>query len=142
MMDDFFSDEGFNSTVWGPSAWALIHIVAANVPLRPTAREAVAYHTFFKTLATVLPCSTCRREYKKLICCGATRLSAGMFQHHKRDPPGGARVRVFEWTIRLHDAVNRRKGVSWTSEPGFWARTYARLRRKKTLRLPRMKHTK
>ena len=63
----FLSPNGFAPELWGPGIWLVMTLAAANYPLRPTARDAAHYYTFFDNLQHILPCGTCRAEYRKMI---------------------------------------------------------------------------
>lgn len=55
--------DGMQTRVWGPMAWGFLHSVAHNYD--PS--KSKAYDSFFRSLAGVLPCKTCRENYQKLI---------------------------------------------------------------------------
>lgn len=114
------SREGFNTKHWGKCAWRLIHVSAANYPVHPTPRQRKAYADFFRSLMTVLPCKVCRCHYTRAICGGAHRMQPKHF---------ASRQALFEWTVRLHDAVARRLGQRTRPDAvAYWSRFYEKLR--------------
>jgi hypothetical protein len=58
-------NNGFISTVWGPALWLVLHCTALNYPLRPTAKDRRHYKLWFEGLGHVLPCGTCRTNFKE-----------------------------------------------------------------------------
>lgn len=62
---DYISGDGFLTSVWGPSAWHLLHIISFNYPINPTAQDKANYRDFVLSLQNVLPCGKCRANLKK-----------------------------------------------------------------------------
>lgn len=54
-----------NPSIWGPSGWIFLENVAKGFPKNPTIIEKHNYKVFFTSLTNILPCSTCRQNYKK-----------------------------------------------------------------------------
>lgn len=63
--DDFHSNNGIMTTIWGPPTWHLLHCISFNYPVEPTAEEKKQYYTFVKQLRHVLPCGKCRKNLVK-----------------------------------------------------------------------------
>lgn len=59
--------EGISPLLWGPSAWHLLHSIAATYPNKPTELDIKRYYTFIISFAYVLPCPTCREHFKKTL---------------------------------------------------------------------------
>ena len=61
-MTDIFSQEDFNSNdgmltyVWGPPLWHSLHTISFNYPVKPTEKNKEDYMNYFKSLGKVLPC--------------------------------------------------------------------------------------
>lgn len=127
----FLSPNGFPPRLWGPLCWKFSHLVTANYPLRPSARDADAYYTYFQSLCSILPCKECRKEFCKIVrsSTDTLRLTKSIFTQKKGDPPGTARKRLFTWFVRVHAKVNRRLKKSYPRDPQFWATVYASKRR-------------
>ena len=108
-------------------------LAAANYPLRPTSRDAAHYYTFFDNLQYILPCGSCRAEYRKMILGRvdpSLKLTLDMFRQ-RRSKIGTARKAVFTWIVRVHDVVNARLGKSkavLNVSETEWARRYGALR--------------
>ncbi len=85
--------------MWGPPIWRAIHFVALGYPDSPSAEDAANYKRFFEDLGAVIPCSTCSVNYSR----------------HLQELPiddylSGGRMRLFEWSVRVHNIVNAEKG--------------------------------
>lgn len=79
---------------WGPGMWRSIHWIAAAYPNEPTLHDKSAYNTYFTSLGNVLPCKTCRQEYKLKIQHDPIRLES--------------RRALQLWCSKLHNDINRR----------------------------------
>ena len=62
---DMDPQNGFISTVWGPALWMVIHCISLNYPLVPTQIDKQRYRAWFEGLQHVLPCGTCRTNFKQ-----------------------------------------------------------------------------
>lgn len=61
---DFYSGDGFLTTVWGPSQWHMLHTISFNYPVNPTEEEKNQYRDYVLSLKNVLPCRACRKNLK------------------------------------------------------------------------------
>jgi hypothetical protein len=61
---DFLSDDGFLTTVWGPPMWHFLHTMSFNYPVHPTAADKRNYGAFITGLQHILPCKYCRDNLK------------------------------------------------------------------------------
>jgi len=68
--DDYNSNDGMLTTVWGPGMWHCLHTMSFNYPVSPTKKDKKHYMDFVKSLVYVLPCGKCRKNllnnFKKL----------------------------------------------------------------------------
>jgi len=64
-VDEYNSNEGMLTTVWGPSMWHFLHIMSFNYPNNPTSGDKKYYRNFVLNLQNVLPCKYCRINLKK-----------------------------------------------------------------------------
>jgi len=68
--NDFYSGDGFVTSLWGPAAWHLLHTISFNYPVNPTLEQKHQYLNFILSLQKVLPCAACRKNltnnFKKL----------------------------------------------------------------------------
>ena len=97
--DDYNSDDGFLTTVWGPMLWNYLHIMASNYPVKPTQKQKKHYRDFIVNLKNVLPCGKCRDNLKKYFETTPLTLS------HMKNRDGFSR-----YIYDLHESVNKMLG--------------------------------
>lgn len=61
---DFYSGDGFLTTVWGPAQWHMLHTISFNYPVNPTEEDKTNYKAFIEGLCNVLPCGACRKNLR------------------------------------------------------------------------------
>jgi hypothetical protein len=61
---DFYSGDGFLTSVWGPTFWFTLHTISFNYPVKPSIEEKKYYRDYVYSLQNVLPCGTCRKNLK------------------------------------------------------------------------------
>ena len=61
---DFYSGDGFLTTVWGPAQWHMLHTISFNYPVNPTEEQKKQYRSYVLSLQNVLPCGACRKNLK------------------------------------------------------------------------------
>jgi hypothetical protein len=61
---DFYSGDGFLTSVWGPALWHSLHIMSFNYPVNPTQEDKEHYRDYILSLQHVLPCKYCRQNLK------------------------------------------------------------------------------
>jgi len=68
--NDYNSNDGMLTSVWGPGMWHYLHTMSFNYPVNPTKQDKMHYLSFMWSLRYVLPCGKCRanlrENYKKL----------------------------------------------------------------------------
>lgn len=91
-----------NQNIWGPHLWFVLHTITFNYPFKPTSEDKKNYKTFLLSLQHILPCSICRKHYKR---------------HLQENPPYEAlknRDSFIKWLIDLHNEVNGETGKKST----------------------------
>ena len=63
--DDYKSNDGMLTSVWGPGMWHYLHTMSFNYPITPTSSEKKHYRDFIIQLKYVLPCGKCRKNLRK-----------------------------------------------------------------------------
>ena len=63
--EDYNSNNGMLTTVWGPPLWHFLHLMSFNYPVKPTKKQKSDYKRFICDLRNVLPCKTCRDNFVK-----------------------------------------------------------------------------
>lgn len=105
----FLSNNGFQTKVWGPLLWVVLHIITLNYPNNPTDNDKKQYKRFFVSLGNVLPCKTCRESYKHFIReHPKTKLKWSHFRN---------RCAISKWLFVLHNEVNKK--IHKTPKKGF-----------------------
>jgi hypothetical protein len=87
---------GISPKLWGRQGWHFIHIVALSYPDIPTEKEKEGYLKFLYSLQDVLPCSSCAEHW---------RMKLEAFP-----PKMGSRTELFNWTVDMHNLVNKQNG--------------------------------
>lgn len=103
---------GIEPHIWGPSAWATIHMICLGAPDVLEAHQ-LSYKKFFDALPYVLPCEKCRKH---------------LVQHLEKHPMdaalAGGKSSLFAWSVDLHNAVNEMLGkpkISVADALQFWS---------------------
>jgi hypothetical protein len=63
--EDYNSNDGMLTYVWGPALWHTLHTISFNYPIKPTEEQKTQYYDFFIGLKNILPCKHCRDNYSK-----------------------------------------------------------------------------
>jgi hypothetical protein len=87
-----------NQNIWGPHLWFSLHTISFNYPLKPTQKDKDDYKLFFIHLQEVIPCSVCKKNYKR---------------HLNEHPIEGfldSRKLLVYWVIDMHNMVNAEIG--------------------------------
>tara|TARA_B100000963_G_C22616489_1_gene667617 strand:- start:2095 stop:2565 length:471 start_codon:yes stop_codon:yes gene_type:complete len=87
-----------NQNLWGPKYWFTLHTVSFEYPMKPTFKEKKIYYNFFNSLQYILPCSICKRHFKKNL----KELPLENSIHSRRD--------LVYWLIDIHNKVNVETG--------------------------------
>lgn len=67
--NDYNSDNGMLTSVWGPSLWHSLHAISFNYPLNPTKLQKRKHKEFITNLKYVLPCGHCRKNLEQNLKC-------------------------------------------------------------------------
>lgn len=63
-MEDYNSNDGMLTSVWGPGMWHFLHTMSFNYPVSPTQMQKHQYMNFIHQLKHVLPCGKCRKNLR------------------------------------------------------------------------------
>lgn len=83
-----------NQNIWGPHLWFSLHTMSFNYPLKPTEDDKNNYKNFFINLQEVIPCSVCKKNYKR-------HLAEHPIQDYLIN-----RKSIAYWVIDMHNMVN------------------------------------
>ena len=94
--------------LWGKFVWTSIHVVALGFPEVPDDKVREDYKEFFRSIGSVLPCPKCRVGY-------AINWEENPIDFFLYD-----RKSLFAWTVKIHNAVNKKTGrKEWTNEKAW-----------------------
>jgi hypothetical protein len=93
---DYYSGDGFLTTVWGPAQWHMLHTISFNYPVNPTLEQKKQYRDYVLSLKNVLPCGACRKNLKMNL----KHLPITMANMKNRDT-------FSRYIYNLHELVNR-----------------------------------
>jgi len=94
--NDFYSGDGFLTTIWGPTQWHMLHTISFNYPVNPTCEQKKQYRNFVLSLQNVLPCGACRKNLKNNL----KKLPLTMAYMASRDT-------FSRYIYNLHELVNK-----------------------------------
>ena len=87
-----------NQNLWGPKYWFTLHTISFEYPMYPTDNDKRIYQQIFTSFQHVLPCSVCRRNYRK-------NLKELPIENYLEN-----RKALVYWVIDLHNKVNVETG--------------------------------
>ena len=61
---DYNSNDGILTTIWGPAMWHFLHSMSFNYPNNPSKFQKKKYKEFIYSLKYILPCGSCRENLK------------------------------------------------------------------------------
>ena len=93
--DDYESNDGMMTYIWGPSLWFSLHIISFNYPVKPTLEQKKYYFKFYYNLQNILPCKSCRDNLKKKF--KKSPLTLNVFKN---------RETLSKYIYELHEHVN------------------------------------
>ena len=94
--NDFYSGDGFLTTIWGPPQWHMLHTISFNYPVNPTPEQKQEYRNYILSLQNVLPCGACRKNFKMNL----QQLPLNMSDMKNRDT-------FSRYIYNLHELVNK-----------------------------------
>ena len=84
-----------DKSAWGSSMWNTIHFVALGYPNNPSEIDKKNYKTFYENLHKIIPCDV----WSKHLESNLSDLPVSKFLD--------SREKLFEWTVLLHNTVNK-----------------------------------
>lgn len=104
--DDYNSNDGMLTTIWGPALWHTLHTMSFNYPVKPTVDDKKHYREFIESLRHVLPCGACRKNLVSNL--EKVPLTAYALSN---------RTTFSRWLYKLHEQVNtmlgKKSGLSY-----------------------------
>uniref|UniRef100_A0A6C0DBP8 thiol oxidase n=1 Tax=viral metagenome TaxID=1070528 RepID=A0A6C0DBP8_9ZZZZ len=96
---DYNSNDGMLTYVWGPALWHSLHTITFNYPVKPTKEQKIFYFNFFTDLKNVLPCKYCRDNFE--LNLKAKPLSSTVLKN---------RENFSRWLYEMHELINTNLG--------------------------------
>jgi len=93
--NDYNSNDGMLTSVWGPPLWHALHTMSFNYPIKPTKEQQQYYFDFFTNLKNVLPCKYCRDNY-----------SLNLQKYPINSKVLKNRGSFSKWLYKIHELVN------------------------------------
>jgi hypothetical protein len=93
--EDYNSNDGMQTAIFGPVFWSSIHMVSFNYPVCPTQQQKQDYKHWIEATGKVLPCLYCRQNFDKNILAAS----------HGDDYD--SRDKFSRFCYRLHCEVNK-----------------------------------
>jgi hypothetical protein len=78
--------------------WRALHYIALGYPRSPSAQDKANYRRFYTSLSDVLPCRSCANNYSRHL------------EEVKIDPHLDSPLSLFDWTVDMHNVVNKSLG--------------------------------
>ena len=97
--EDYNSNDGMITKVWGPPLWFSLHTISFNYPVFPTKEQKQEYYAYFMSLQWTLPCKYCRENYVKNL--KVLPLDTKALSN---------RGSLSKWLYDLHNLVNKNLG--------------------------------
>lgn len=63
--EDYNSNDGILTSIWGPAMWHYLHSMSFNYPIQPTKQQKQEYKNFLLSLQHTLPCRKCRENLER-----------------------------------------------------------------------------
>ena len=99
--NDYNSNDGMLTSIWGPPLWHVLHSMSFNYPVNPTSEDKTHYRDFIINLKWTLPCGKCRtnlvNNFKKL----------PLKREHMK-----SRSTFSKYVYDLHEHINKMLGKS------------------------------
>lgn len=94
-----------NKDIWGSHMWYTIHFIALGYPNEASSIDKKNYKNFYINLPNIIPCEECAKHL-------VTNLNKYPIDNYL-----DSKERLFEWTVLLHNEVNKMLGKGiWSLE--------------------------
>ena len=93
---------------WGPHLWYSMHFIALGFPNEASSIDKKNYKNFYINLPNVIPCEECSKHL------------AINLNNYQIDNYLESREKLFQWTVIIHNEVNRMLGKSeWSVKEAY-----------------------
>jgi hypothetical protein len=99
--NDYNSDSGMQSAIWGPAVWHVLHTTSFNYPVNPNELDKKHYSDWMLSFQYTLPCVYCRDNFKNNL--KKAKFSMSVMKN---------RSTFSKFIYDLHNCVNKMLGKS------------------------------
>jgi hypothetical protein len=104
--NDYNSNDGMLTSVWGPGMWHYLHTMSFNYPINPTRKDKIHYRDLVLNLKNTLPCGKCRinlrNNFKKL----------PLYLKHMKSRETFSKY-IFDLHELINEMLNKRSGLTY-----------------------------
>jgi len=104
--EDYNSNDGMLTTVWGPSQWHVLHTMSFNYPVNPTPQEKRNYRNYILSLKNVLPCGKCRDNLRKNF------IKLPLLKKHMKSRQTFSKY-IYDLHELINDMLGKKSGLSY-----------------------------
>ena len=104
--EDYNSNDGMLTTVWGPSQWHVLHTMSFNYPVNPTPQDKRNYRNYILSLKTVLPCGKCRDNLRKNF------IKLPLLKKHMKSRQTFSKY-IYDLHELINDMLGKKSGLSY-----------------------------
>jgi hypothetical protein len=97
--NDYNSNDGMMTSIWGPALWHTLHTISFNYPVNPTVEQKENYYNFIIGLKNILPCGACRENFINNL----KKLPLTMKDLKSRET-------FSKWVYNMHEMINKMLG--------------------------------
>ena len=107
---DYTSGDGFQTSVWGPCTWIMLHLFSLNY----TPARKQGYKMLLEGMKKTLPCGHCRNNFEK-----NWKVATKTMRDRGVRDPWSSRENFSQLIWELHHSVNVMLGKDLTHEPSY-----------------------
>ena len=104
--EDYNSNDGMLTTVWGPSQWHVLHTMSFNYPVNPTPQDKRNYRNYILSLKNVLPCGKCRDNLRKNF------IKLPLLKKHMKSRQTFSKY-IYDLHELINDMLGKKSGLSY-----------------------------
>ena len=104
--EDYNSNDGMLTTVWGPSQWHVLHTMSFNYPVNPTSKDKRNYRNYILSLKNVLPCGKCRDNLRKNF------IKLPLMKKHMKSRQTFSKY-IYDLHELINDMLGKKSGLSY-----------------------------
>ena len=134
-LNDYNSQDGMLTNVWGPALWHVLHIMSFNYPINPCEEDKYNYMSFIINLQYTLPCKYCRINLKRNL------LELPLTIDHMKNRESFSKY-VYDLHELINTMLNKKSGLTYEMVRERYEHFRARCQPPKIMKSPIMKKNK